>query len=62
MSRPSGLRLKLSVLTVETAKELRRDVQREHQAKIVASAAAELTPKASVGVRKGKGVNDLGGL
>ena len=62
MSRPSGLRSKLSVMTVETAKELRREIQREHQARIVASAAAEVTPKASVGMRKGKGVGDLGGL
>lgn len=62
LSRPSGLRSKLCILTVDTAKELRREIQREHQAKVVASSASEVTPKASVGVRKGKGAADLGGL
>jgi DNA polymerase alpha subunit B len=62
MSRPSGLRAKLSTLTVESAKELRREIQREHQAKAVASSASEVTPKASVGVRKTKGPADLGVL
>lgn len=62
LSRPSGLRSKLSVLTIDTAKELRREIQREHQAKAVASSASEMTPKAAVGMRKGKGAADLGGL
>lgn len=62
LSRPSGLRQKMSVLTVDVAKELRREIQREHQARVVASSASEVTPKASVGVRKGKGAADIGGL
>jgi DNA polymerase alpha subunit B len=67
MSRPSGLRAKLSVLTLDTARELKKEIQREHQAKAVAVAAGSHThetPKASgVGMRKGKGnMADLGGL
>lgn len=68
LSRPSGLRAKLSVLTVDTVRELRNEIQREHQAKAVAGAASatmhgEATPKAVTSVRKGKGnMGDLGGL
>lgn len=62
LSRPSGLRAKLSTLTLESVRELRREIQREHQAKAVASSASEVTPKATVGMRKGKGAADLGGL
>jgi DNA polymerase alpha subunit B len=67
MSRPSGLRTKLSVLTLETARELKKEIQREHQAKAVSVAAGSHThtetPKAGVGMRKGKGnMADLGGL
>jgi DNA polymerase alpha subunit B len=68
MSRPSGLRAKLSVLTLDTARELKKEIQREHQAKAVAVAAGSHThsetPKSSgVGMRKGKGnMADLGGL
>jgi hypothetical protein len=67
MSRPSGLRAKLSVLTLETARELKKEIQREHQAKAVSVAAGSHThtetPKAGVGMRKGKGnMADLGGL
>ena len=62
LSRPSGLRAKLSTMTIESAKELRREIQREHQARAVASSASEMTPKANVGVRKAKNASDLGGL
>jgi len=68
MSRPSGLRAKLSVLSLDTARELKKEIQREHQAKAVAVAAGSHThsetPKTSgVGMRKGKGnMADLGGL
>ncbi|ORY32273.1 DNA polymerase alpha subunit B N-terminal-domain-containing protein [Naematelia encephala] len=67
LSRPSGLRAKLSTLTLETARELRKEIQREQQAKAVASAASatggEHTPKANIGMRKGKGnISDLGGF
>ena len=64
LSRPSGLRAKLSTLTLDTARELRKEIQREQQAKIVAGAVNEGTPKSNgVGVRKGKGgVGELGGL
>ena len=62
MSRPSGLRAKLSTLTIETARELRSEIQREQQVKAVVSNAPDMTPKASgVGVRRAK-MNDLGGL
>lgn len=67
MSRPSGLRAKLSVLTLDTARELKKEIQREHQAKAVSVAAGSHThtetPKAGVGMRKGRGnMTDLGGL
>ena len=63
MSRPSGLRAKLSTLTIDTVRELRKEIQREHQAKAVASSAADATPKANgSGIRKGKGVGDIGGF
>ncbi len=72
LSRPSGLRAKLSVLTLDTIRELRKEIQREHQANTVAGMngtpggsefASENTPKGRVGVRKGKGnMSDLGGL
>jgi DNA polymerase alpha subunit B len=68
MGRPSGLRAKLSVLSLDTARELKKEIQREHQAKAVAVAAGSHThsetPKSSgVGMRKGKGnMADLGGL
>ena len=62
MNRPSGLRAKLSVLTLDTVRELKVEIQREHQAKAVAGSASEVTPKAGVGVRKAKGASDLGGL
>jgi len=68
MSRPSGLRAKLSTLTLDTVRELKKEIQREHQAKAVATAAGSHvhndTPKSNaMGMRKGKGnMADLGGL
>ncbi|OCF32814.1 DNA polymerase alpha subunit B [Kwoniella heveanensis BCC8398] len=73
MSRPSGLRAKLSVLTLDTLRELRTEIQREQQAKVVANMASAThsaaTPSTSgsknvaVGVKKGKGnMTDIGGF
>ncbi|KAK4685108.1 DNA polymerase alpha subunit B, partial [Tremellales sp. Uapishka_1] len=62
MSRPSGLRAKLSVLTLDTIRELRKEIQREHQTKALSTPSD--TPKAAtVGMKKGKGgMSDLGGF
>ncbi|OXM76137.1 DNA polymerase alpha subunit B [Cryptococcus neoformans Bt63] len=69
MSRPSGLRAKLSTITIDSVKELRTELQRSQQAKAVASMGATNTPglngsekKAAVGVKKAKGLGDLEGL
>lgn len=69
MSRPSGLRAKLSTITINSVKELRTELQRSQQAKAVASMGATNTPglngsekKAAVGVKKAKGLGDLEGL
>lgn len=65
LSRPSGLRAKLSTMTLDTARELKKEIQREHQAKAVAASSHQSdTPKSNgVGMRKGKGnMADLGGL
>ena len=64
LSRPSGLRAKLSTLTLDTARELRKEIQREQQAKsVVAAASTPDTSKSAMGMRKGKGaIGDLGGL
>ena len=65
LSRPSGLRAKMSTPTLDSMRELKKDIAREQQSKIVASAGSENTPKAgsNAGVRKGKGnMADLGGL
>ncbi len=61
MSRPSGLRQRLSILSLETVRELRKEIQREQQLKAVTGGVE--TPKAALGMKKGKGnLNDLGGL
>nr|XP_031860917.1 uncharacterized protein CI109_003644 [Kwoniella shandongensis]KAA5527989.1 hypothetical protein CI109_003644 [Kwoniella shandongensis] len=65
MSRPSGLRAKLATLTLDTIRELKKEIQREQQAKAVASFAptTDQPQKSSVGVRKGKGnMSDIGGF
>jgi DNA polymerase alpha subunit B len=71
LSRPSGLRAKLAVLTLDTVRELRKEIQREQQTKAVISGpgaggvvVGENTPKSNgVGLRKGKAnMADLGGL
>ncbi|WWC66502.1 uncharacterized protein I206_100404 [Kwoniella pini CBS 10737] len=70
MSRPSGLRAKLSHLSLSTLRELRTEIQREQQAKAVAgmastsnSFAAEQSNRSAVGVRKAKNnINDIGGF
>lgn len=72
LSRPSGLRAKLSIVTLESIRELRKEIQREQQANVAAggngtaprgTGSMENTPKGGVGVRKGKGnMSDLGGL
>lgn len=59
MSRPSGLRSKLSVFTIDVARELRKEIQRESQAKSMQS----FTPSEKVaGVKKKGTMTDLGGL
>lgn len=69
MSRPSGLRAKLSTITIDSVKELRTELQRSQQAKAVASMATVDGPamngsekKKAVGVKKAKGLSDLEGL
>ncbi|WRT64268.1 uncharacterized protein IL334_001199 [Kwoniella shivajii] len=68
MSRPSGLRAKLTNLSLETLKELRAEIQRGQQAKAVASMAAspsttDQSGRSNLGLRKGKGnMNDIGGF
>ncbi|KAE8542848.1 hypothetical protein D1P53_000911 [Cryptococcus gattii VGV] len=69
MSRPSGLRAKLSTITIDSVKELRTELQRSQQAKSVASMATASGPgmngsekKKAVGVKKAKGLSDLEGL
>lgn len=68
LSRPAGLRAKLSTFTLDSARELRKEIQREQQAKAVASMSASPAvgnenAKSAVGVRRPKGmVDDLGGL
>lgn len=65
LSRPSGLRAKLTNMTVENVRELKKEIQREHQAKAVAASTQQSdTPKSNgLGMRKGKGnMADLGGL
>lgn len=67
MSRPSGLRAKLSTISLRSARDMRSELQREQQAKIVASSASaggsDLTPKPGAGIRRGRGnMGDLGGL
>lgn len=60
MSRPSGLRAKLSKFTLDVARELRKDIQRESQSKAMASTVNETKV---AGVRRKNGaVADLGGL
>ncbi|KAL7424793.1 DNA-directed DNA polymerase alpha subunit pol12 [Cryptotrichosporon argae] len=60
LSRPSGLRAKLATLTLDTARELRRELQRETQAKAVAAMGTP-TDKGSVKIGK-KDAADLGGF
>lgn len=69
MSRPSGLRAKLSTITIDSVKELRTELQRSQQAKVVAGMATTSGPgtngsekKKTVGVKKAKGLSDLEGL
>ncbi|WVO24491.1 uncharacterized protein IAS62_005859 [Cryptococcus decagattii] len=69
MSRPSGLRAKLSTITIDSVKELRTELQRSQQAKVVVSMAMASGPgtngsekKKAVGVKKAKGLSDLEGL
>lgn len=61
MSRPSGLRQKLSKFTLDVARELRKEVQRESQSKALAAATPSETKVAGVR-RKNGAVADLGGL
>lgn len=61
MSRPSGLRAKLSKFTLDVARELRREIQRESQAKALAPPSAGEAKVAGVR-RKNAAVGDLGGL
>ena len=71
LSQPSGLRAKLSVLTLDTIRELKKEIQREQQAHSVGglkgtpgshASNGDNTPKNGM-MRKGKGgVADLGGL
>ncbi|CAK9784941.1 DNA polymerase alpha, subunit B [Cutaneotrichosporon oleaginosum] len=56
LSRPSGLRAKLSTFTLDVARELRKEIQREFSAKRIAA-----TPD-KVGVRKRPISSDFGGF
>lgn len=60
LSRPAGLRAKLSKFNLDVARELRKEIQRESQAK---AAAAQATPVAekSAGVRR-KAASGMDGL
>lgn len=64
LSRPSGLRAKLSIFTLDVARDLRKEIQREVQTKHVASTPTEKV----AGVRKKAGgasgplANDFGGF
>lgn len=73
MSRPSGLRAKLSVLTLNSVRELKREIQREQQAQAIASSTSAMTggsgmregpgKTAGAGIKRGRhGQADLGGL
>ncbi|ODN77905.1 hypothetical protein L202_05011 [Cryptococcus amylolentus CBS 6039] len=70
MSRPSGLRARLSDLSIDTVRELRLELQRAQQASAVASMGASgasglpaSEKKTAVGVKKTKGKKaDLEGL
>lgn len=63
LSRPSGLRAKLSNFTLDVARDLRKEIQRETQAKQVASTPGE---KVASVRKKGAGsaalASDLGGF
>ncbi|WVO16943.1 hypothetical protein L204_104629 [Cryptococcus depauperatus] len=71
MSRPSGLRSKLSTMTIDSVKDFRTDLQRQQQTKTIASmggatdriSSLSNDPKVAVGVKKVKGnLGDLEGL
>jgi DNA polymerase alpha subunit B len=64
LSRPSGLRAKLSTFTLEVARELRKEVQRESQAKGLAASISTPNEKAAATIRRKPGTNggDLGFL
>lgn len=62
MSRPSGLRQKLSKFTLDVARELRKEIQRESQSKASKAAAATNDTKVAGVRRKNAAVADLGGL
>lgn len=64
MSRPSGLRQKLSKFNLDVARELRKEIQRESQSKAskAASSANNGDTKVAGVRRKNAAVADLGGL
>ena len=61
LSRPSGLRQKLSKFNIDVARELRKDIQREHQTKALQAGSASTPGEKAAGVKKRAAV-DLGGL
>lgn len=62
MSRPSGLRQKLSKFNLDVARELRKEIQRESQSKALASSTNSADTKVAGVRRKNAAVADLGGL
>ncbi|KAK8866041.1 hypothetical protein IAR55_001192 [Kwoniella newhampshirensis] len=63
MSRPSGLRAKLSTLTLDTVREVKKEISREQQAKAVANTANTPDQPQKSAMRKGKGnMADIGGF
>lgn len=65
MSRPSGLRAKLSKFTLDVARELRKDVQRQNQTKALAAQSTPNEKHAAVRKKAGAtngGMGDLSGF
>ncbi|WOO78183.1 DNA polymerase alpha subunit B [Vanrija pseudolonga] len=60
LSRPAGLRAKLSKFNIDVARELRKEIQRESQAKAAAAQATPIAEK-SAGVRR-KAASGMDGL
>lgn len=62
MSRPSGLRAKMSKFSLDVARELRKEVQRESQARGVSATATPNDKAAGIRKKPGMAAADLGGF